>query len=302
MIKQPFKKPTTFEEQLERLKSRGLTVKDEKHALDVLRHKNYYRLRAYAIFLEQEKDAFIPGTTFEQIETLYNFDRTLRALCMQATAAIEISLRTQFAYQAAHATNSSIPHEDEALFSGYFKGFASYHDFKQKKINELILSSKELFIVHHRHYYDNFPVIPVWAMVEVITFSTLVSLYRHIAKSIKNAVRKAYGAPSFKILDNWFYLCCVIRNTCAHHSSLWIKSFPNFITPGKNNENNRANFWQVILMLYTLLSHISSEEAESFKTSLVTLTKDTSAAIPQLNICEKMHFPADWEKQITPYW
>lgn len=301
-MKQPFKKPTTFEEQLALLKSRGLDVQEETHVLDILRHKNYYRLRAYAVFLEQEKDVFGPNTTFEQVETLYNFDRTLRALCMQATAAIEISLRTQFAYQAAHAVNSPVPHEDESLFSGYFKGFNSYHDFKERKIHDLILSSNESFIAHHRHNYKEFPIIPVWAMVEVITFSTLVSLYRHISKSIKNAIRRAYGAPSFKILDNWFYLCCVIRNTCAHHSSLWIKSFPNFITPGESNENNRANFWQVTLMLYTLLTHISNEEAESFKANLTALIKDTSAAIPQLNICEKMHFPADWEKQITPYW
>ena len=119
-MKSPFKKPTTFEEQLAILKGRGLTVTEETHVLDILRHKNYYRLRAYSVFLEQEKDVFGPHTTFEQVETLYNFDRTLRALCMQATAAIEISLRTQFAYQAAHAANSPVPHEDESLFSGYF--------------------------------------------------------------------------------------------------------------------------------------------------------------------------------------
>ena len=301
-MKHPFKQPTSFEKQLDILSSRGLKITDRAYALSLLRHKNYYRLRAYSIFLEQEKDVFFSNTTFEQIEALYNFDRTLRALCMQATAAIEVSLRTQFAYQAAHATNSPIPHENEELFTGYFKGFDTYHDFKARKIHDLILSSKETFIVHHRHNYEGFPVIPVWAMVEVITFSTLVSLYRHCPKSIKNAIRNEYQAPSIKILDNWFYLCSVIRNTCAHHSSLWIKSFPNFITPGQNNENNRANFWQVVLMLYTLLSNISSEEANSFKTQLVSIIKDTITKIPQLDICSKMGFPTDWENCIQSYW
>ena len=301
-MKHPFKQPTSFEEQLNILKNRGLHIDNPTRALSLLRHKNYYRLRAYSIFLEQEKDKFLPNTTFEQVEVLYNFDRTLRALCMQATAAIEVSLRTQFAYQAAHATNSAIPHENEDLFTGYFKGFDTYHDFKERKIHDLILSSQETFIVHHRHNYEGFPVIPVWAMVEVITFATLVKLYKHIKKSIRNAIKTEYRAPSIDLLGNWFNLCCVVRNTCAHHSSLWIKSFPNFITPGKNNENNRANFWQITLMLYTLLSCISIEEADSFKTQLVSTIKDTITKIPQLDICNKMGFPSDWETQIQSYW
>lgn len=301
-MRQFSKPPTSIEEQLNILISRGLRIDNLEHAALILRHKNYYRLRAYSFFLEKEKDLFFPNTTFEQIETLYNFDRTLRALCMQATAAIEVSLRTQFAYQSSHVTQSPIPHENEDLFNGYFQGFSTYHDFKKNKIHYLLLSSQETFIKHYRYNYQGFPVIPVWAMVEVITFSTLVSLYRNSPKSIKNAIRKTYNAPSVWILANWFHLCSVVRNTCAHHSSLWIKSFPNFITPGQNNENNRANLWQVVRMLYTLLSHIDDEEASSFKNSLISLVKDIIVKIPQLDICGKTGFPPDWEKSILPYW
>jgi abortive infection bacteriophage resistance protein len=221
---------------------------------------------------------------------------------MQATGTIEISLRTQFAYQSSHMTNSPIPHEDASLFSGKFKGFDSYGDFKENKIHDLIKSSNESFITHHRINYEGFPIIPVWAMVEVITFATLVKLYRHIKKSIRNAIRNEYRAPSADLLGNWFNLCCVVRNTCAHHSSLWIKSFPNIVMPNQYVENMRANFWQITLMLYTLLSHISEEEAESFKNNIILTIKDTLTKIPQLDICKKMGFPLDWENSLKSYW
>lgn len=301
-MKHPFKQPTSFEKQLSILTSRGLKINNPTHALSILRHKNYYRLRAYSFFLEQKKDIFFTDTTFEQIEILYNFDRTLRAICMQATGTIEISLRTQFAYQSSHMTNSPIPHEDASLFSEKFKGFDSYSDFKENKIHDLIKSSNELFITHHRINYEGFPIIPVWAMVEVITFSTLVKLYGHIKKSIQNTIKNEYHAPSVDLLENWFHLCCVVRNTCAHHSSLWIKSFPNFITPGQKNMNNRANLWQIVRMLYTLLSYISCEEAATFKSHLISTIKDTLTKIPQLDICKKMGFPLDWENSLKSYW
>lgn len=295
------KTPTSFQKQIDILTKRGLNVSDKDYAISVLEHKNYYRLRAYSIEFEYQKDKFFPGTTFEQIEQLYNFDRVLRALCMQATATIEISLRTQFAYHSAHATNSPIPHEDDSLFSGCFKGFSSYVEFKKHKIHALLLSSTERFILHHRHHYSNFPVIPVWAMVEVITFSTLVSLYKHINKSIRNRIKTIYNVPSIGILENWFQLCCVVRNTCAHHSALWLKSFPNIILPKSKVANQRANFWDIVLMLYSLLEKISAQEATSFKENIITLIDNTNTQIPCINLLSKMGFPSDWKDKFIPY-
>nr|QGT50657.1 hypothetical protein Elusimicrob1349_1270 [uncultured Elusimicrobia bacterium] len=295
------KEPTSFQKQIDILTERGLDISDEAYAISVLEHKNYYRLRAYSIEFEEQKDKFFKGTTFEQIEQLYNFDRLLRALCMQATATIEISLRTQFAYQSSHATNSPIPHENDSLFGGLFKGFESYAEFKKNKIHGMLLSSTERFILHHRYNYPNFPIIPIWAVVEVITFSTLVSLYNHINKSIQNRIRNTYKVPSVGILGNWLHLCCVVRNTCAHHSALWLKSFPNIILPKNKKANKRASLWEIVLVLYSLLGHISIKEAAAFKEHIITLIDETNTKLPCINLLAKMGFPNDWKEKFIPY-
>lgn len=44
------KKPTTFEEQINILRSRNLIIEDEDKAKDILCRVNYYRLSAYIVF------------------------------------------------------------------------------------------------------------------------------------------------------------------------------------------------------------------------------------------------------------
>ncbi|MCC6882555.1 MAG: Abi family protein, partial [Verrucomicrobiales bacterium] len=65
----------TYQEQLDLLKARGLVVSDEPTALHCLEHHNYYRLSPYRFPFTQpgNRDAFQPGTTFEQIWALYTF-------------------------------------------------------------------------------------------------------------------------------------------------------------------------------------------------------------------------------------
>ena len=58
------KKPTTFEQQLDKLKSRGCIIEDEKKALTVLRRVNYYRLTAYFLPFTDNDGNYISCTSY----------------------------------------------------------------------------------------------------------------------------------------------------------------------------------------------------------------------------------------------
>jgi len=45
---------------------------------------------------------FKPGTTFEQLWELYDFDRRLRAIVLEASNRVEISVRSHWAYALGH--------------------------------------------------------------------------------------------------------------------------------------------------------------------------------------------------------
>lgn len=77
------KDPITIEEQIEKLKNRGLQFEDEKKAAHYLSNISYYRLRAYTYPFQDnttEDHPFIKKVSFEQIIQLYVFDRQLRLL------------------------------------------------------------------------------------------------------------------------------------------------------------------------------------------------------------------------------
>jgi abortive infection bacteriophage resistance protein len=84
------KKPLKIEQQIKKLKSRGLLINDEKSAGNYLSNISYYRLRAYTFPFQdndsQENDHcfFRNNIHFEDIIDLYCFDRRLRVLIFNA--------------------------------------------------------------------------------------------------------------------------------------------------------------------------------------------------------------------------
>ena len=63
----------TIDEQIEILRSRGLTIEDEAEAKDFLLRNNYYRVSGYSLTL-RKNDVFAKSATFQNIEDIYNFD------------------------------------------------------------------------------------------------------------------------------------------------------------------------------------------------------------------------------------
>src|SRR5690625_8047537 len=68
-MKRPYQKPSlAHEEQIARLRSRGMRFPDEKTAQFYLQHINYYRLRAYWLSFEVDPQThlFRDGTEFDE--------------------------------------------------------------------------------------------------------------------------------------------------------------------------------------------------------------------------------------------
>lgn len=98
----PIKNPTTYEQQLAKLKSRGCTTKDDTFCIAVLKRVNYYRLSAYFLPFKNSDDTYGEGTSFEQVFNIYEFDRKLRRIIFSAIEELEVFTRAAFAYFHAH--------------------------------------------------------------------------------------------------------------------------------------------------------------------------------------------------------
>src|SRR4051794_23633493 len=83
-----------------------MAVPDTAKALHWLQHVSYYRLSAYWLPFENPKGRggprFRPGTHFDTIVALYEFDRHLRLLMLDAIERVEVAIRGSWAYALAH--------------------------------------------------------------------------------------------------------------------------------------------------------------------------------------------------------
>ena len=104
----------SFEDQVSLLADRGLIIDNQSQAIRFLSSNNYYRLNYYfhKYYLPQQKaaantkdtkDIFIPGTTFIEIQRIYENDQWLRQLISGLLKKIEIYFGTSLSHYLAQA-------------------------------------------------------------------------------------------------------------------------------------------------------------------------------------------------------
>jgi len=208
------KPPLTYTDQVKLLQSRGLIIDNSQEAEQFLAKVNYYRFSAYCLPFEQERHKFKPNITLEDAVSLYKFDQQLRQLIDNALEIIEIYLRAKITYTLT-LNHGLFVHEYRSCFYN-----TDRHSQWLDRVHEEIERSKETFVVHYRNEYDDFPKLPLWMAVEVMSFGALSKLFSNLKREYQVEIGKVLGFhPS--LLVSWIHSMNFIRNVCAHHARLW---------------------------------------------------------------------------------
>ncbi len=215
------KPPLSYDEQLDLLISRGLSIKNRNKAVAYLKNISYYRLSAYFIPFKQS-DTFTRGVSFENIINLYTFDRKLRLLVLDAIEPIEVALRTQIIYHLSHKYGAF----------GYLDSQNFSHRFDHRKwllsLNQVVDESTETFISHYHSKYSQEEGLPIWMAIEVISFGGLSRLLSGMKGEDQREIARRYHLQDV-VLSSWLRALVYLRNLCAHHSRLWNRTLT--VTP-----------------------------------------------------------------------
>ncbi|WP_422659821.1 Abi family protein [Paenibacillus sp. EC2-1] len=236
------KPPTTYEKQIEILRSRGLIISDEASALSVLKRVNYYRFTAYALTFKQN-DEFFTNTTFERIYRHYEFDSLLRQHLMKVIEYVEISFRTHISYTIAHNYGPD-GYEDETMFNNN----TWCKDFNEELCRN-IAKSKDPFVIHHISKYSG--KFPVWVAVEVLTFSWLSKLFKNLKSKDKKEISKHYNLR-YEEISNWLHVLTIVRNRCAHYSRLFNQKLPISVKFKRQDKTKDIKENQLYAMIFNL--------------------------------------------------
>lgn len=213
MIEKKFK---TLREQLEIMKSKGMVIEDEAFTKKVLLRENYFFLNGYRHpFMKASSDKhFLQGTTFEEMYSLFLFDRAIRNVFLKNLLIIENNLKSIFSYQLSKKYGYK---EKDYLRA---KNFTSDRS-KQRQINDLIKKMKrQIRSNSHQHtatahYAQNYGYVPLWILVKVLSFGIIGELFSIFKYEDQFDICELYHIDIstfhiyLPILSNY-------RNLCAH--------------------------------------------------------------------------------------
>lgn len=268
------KKPLSIEDQVERLRSHHLKFSQSDDVESFLSHVNYYRFTGYALEfrIDASNSDFIKGTTFQKIKTIYEFDKELRELIQKYLLDVEIYYRTQISNIFSLRKCSTSPHNQHYNLDNYYNKSSVSRIFKsiQREIN---YHKDELIVKHHNEAYKN--MMPLWVIVELISFSNLSKYYNSLYKSDKEAICKSVSIDS-KYLSNWLHCMSVLRNRCAHGNRLYNIRYnpPAKLSKGFLRSNPDISNQSLVAYMFILKRMLPDDEAKScFASELELLYK-----------------------------
>ncbi len=274
-------------------------IASDAEAERFLRAVGYFRFRGYALPFMQEAPIgfphgnrrFKPGTTFEQIRSLYEFDRALRSLVMEQIDRIEVAVRTVILQELN--THSGV-HWYLDFTKEVFKEASDQAKWFGEVAKEIERSKNQQFIVHYRNKYTNPRLPPSWAVAECLSFGKWSTLYKQLAHG-KSAIAGVF-ALSAPVLESWLHSLNNLRNACAHHGRIWNRSLP--FNPQAHPHfvphfTNPARFYSRAAAIRIMTNVIDSNN--DFVDGLRALFHSTPSVNPAV-----MGFPVNWYND--PLW
>ena len=271
--------PTTLEEQIIRIRERGMTISQPEEAAAFLRRVGYYRFSGYALHYEifenrKRTHQFKAGSRFDDVIRLYRFDSRLRTILFNAIEMIEIAFRAQLCHvMALHS------HDSHWLMNpDYFS-----NQFDHKKFLETCKKetsrSREIFIISYKENYSD-PFLPAsWMLAEIISFGTWSRVFSGLEdKKVQDDIASIFGLNQY-FAESWLHTLTVIRNHCAHHSRIWNRTLT--IKPKLTNRlkreypaksSGRNHIALIIEMINSMLKPIG--KADEFQGNISGLLDD----------------------------
>ena len=303
---------STFEQQVDWLcNEKHLLIPDRQYAEDALKHIGYFPLMGgyKHLFRIPLTKKYKPGTSFEEIVVLYEFDTELRELFFKYLLQIERHLRSLMSYYFSEKYGESqTAYLDINNYNNTRKNHATIARLIAT-LNRAASTRDYEYIDYYRSTYGN---IPLWVLINVLTFGNLSKMYQVFPQSLQSKVCKNFGIINRKQMEQFLSVLTKFRNVCAHGERLFtyrtidnISDLPlhSKLSIPKNGIqylNGKNDLFAVVIAFRYLLP---AKDFLAFKRRLIRLIDTTSGKLVHIDnekLLKRMGFPPNW-KNITRY-
>lgn len=307
MVKEFF----SIERLIEELEAKLTFSDDEKiRAENFFKDINYYRFSIYPKLLPKSEDG--KKYSFTDALDLYYFDEFLKSYLYDFTSYLENKWKGSLVtYLGNHYDN------DEFFMAQCYLDLSLYQSEKwgrsiisqiESRLKDSNLNSKP---IQHHHTNRN-DYIPLWVLVEELTFGEFETFLTQLDKSrLRDYVKYVYQDPKYPgAFNGWIALIRLLRNKISHHSRLYGANFtktprivgkdakmffPNIGANAKLRHQLVASFY----VLHKLFLFENSRIINQWNTFLETLEKEVQKLDSVLDINKYLGLPENWKELFT---
>lgn len=304
MIEKQFK---NLDEQIEIFKHKGLVIQDEKYAKQVLLRENYFFLNGYRhlFYKSAEEKQFITGTTFEELYSLFLFDRSFRNVLFKYLLVIENNLKSITSYQLSKKYGYR---ERDYLKA---KNFTTAPE-RQRQVNDLLKKMKRQIRINGSqhsatlHYVSNYGYIPLWILVKVLSFGIVSEMFSILKPEDQEEICKIYNIDVDDLLV-YLPILANYRNLCAHEDILYENRTQKQIydtiyhqildIPKENSEYiyGKSDLFALLIIMRQLLL---TEDFKNMTIELENVVQTLNYNLTSIKIekvLDRMGFPENWK-------
>lgn len=315
----------THRQQISILRSRGLTINDGSRAMRILERENYYSLiNGYKdLFLMKDSknraldpEKYNEGSSFDEIYSLYCFDRELRGILLKELLKFECNIKTKIAYFFSKKYTEPNAYLNMINYSRDPNQLKEVLKLISTIYNSISRQSKKENPIGH--YLDKHEEVPLWVMINYLTIGNIQNFYMCIEESLQNEIAKEFSKEYKRsysedihinpdILINVLKTTTLFRNVCAHEERLYSFTLNkpsksaqvSKITNIKNELLDKGNLFTISVFLKLVLN---KKEYKGFTNSLSKLFHKYSNKFDTVrmnDILGMMGFEENWESMVN---
>ena len=307
-INKEFKK---LDEQVEILINKGLTVNNPLYAKEILFRENYFFLNGYRhLFMKSATNkTYIEGTTFEELYSLFLFDRSFRNILFKNILTIENNVKSIMSYQLSMQYGY---HEKDYLNR---KNFTNNQE-KNKQVNDVIKKMRRQIKSNAEshsatmHYVNSYGYIPLWVLVKVLSFGIIGELYSILKREDKLSIADVYDLDA-DTFANYLVMLSNYRNICAHEDIVFDNKSQRQISDTKyhrllkidiTNDEYVYGKNDVFALIIIMKSMLKPDEFKNLVLEIKHTINNLEMNLSSISInkvLDRMGFPVNWEELIN---
>lgn len=298
----------TLEEQVEILRSKGLTINNEEDTMNILLRENYFFISGYRHLFMDEKDnrLFKKGTTFEELYATFIFDRHMRNVFFKYLLIIENNIKSVISYQLSKRYGFK---EKDYLNPKNF----TQDTLKSRQVKDVLNKMKRQIRVNTKqhsatmHYLNNYGYIPMWILVKVLSFGIISELYCILKPEDQLRIADFYNIK-INTLETYLSLLANFRNLCAHEDILYDhrtqRSIPNdkihsILDIDKVEDDyiyGKNDLFALIIIMKYMLTEDEFKELINEVSYEIDVLDGKIDVIPLNTILNRIGFPDNWRE------